>query len=481
MTRRHSVAIVVDHPQRDLVGVVLVAQRLCDVGIDVYLVPLNLVVPEVFSLLPDFVLLNYLRPSLDPLVHGMLDARIAFGVLDTEGGLYGDLAAYTRTLSRDADVVRGVDVMCVWGRKMFDHLASTGYVAADRMVITGAPRFDVYNPNWRAAFVRSKPQRPMILFNTKVAVANPQYHSVEDEIRLLVDRVGLPIEEVLRHRDVGNATIAATIELANHVGSTFPAADVIVRPHPHERLSTYADGLDPALANVHAIREGTVDGWILNATALVHRQCTTAVEAGWAGVPAIAPMWVPSAADAPGAEEVSVRCESADELDEVLAAVLAGESVVDDAVRRALDRITEDWFYRIDGRAHDRVAHAVAPRVDTGKPRAVPARRRFFRSHEKWASLRGAAGRMGRAMGAVGAAGPAANLVHPAARRWPSTFKSFTVSDVQRLLVSIGRASSPAAGTATARAVAARDVDAYLWGYRGHSVLVTPAEGCLDG
>ena len=57
------IAIVVDHPERDLAGLVLTALDLTQRGIVCHLVPLNLQEREIWALAPDFVLFNYLRRS----------------------------------------------------------------------------------------------------------------------------------------------------------------------------------------------------------------------------------------------------------------------------------------------------------------------------------------------------------------------------------------------------------------------------------
>jgi hypothetical protein len=61
------VALVVDHPQRDLGGLVLIALELCRRGVHVHLVPLNLQEQELWALTPDLVVLNYVRPGNDRL------------------------------------------------------------------------------------------------------------------------------------------------------------------------------------------------------------------------------------------------------------------------------------------------------------------------------------------------------------------------------------------------------------------------------
>ena len=56
------ICLVVDHPDRDLDGLVLLATRLAGLGAEAFLVPLYHLY-EIPFLAPDFVVLNYLRPS----------------------------------------------------------------------------------------------------------------------------------------------------------------------------------------------------------------------------------------------------------------------------------------------------------------------------------------------------------------------------------------------------------------------------------
>src|SRR4029079_18466978 len=77
---RPRVALVVDHPKRDLAGLGLTAVDLCARGAEVQLVPLNLQEPELWALAPDLVLLNYARPGNDELARCLLEAGIRLGV-----------------------------------------------------------------------------------------------------------------------------------------------------------------------------------------------------------------------------------------------------------------------------------------------------------------------------------------------------------------------------------------------------------------
>ncbi len=445
------VALVVDHPLRDLPGITLLAYRLAQSGVDVCLVPLNLLSAETFSLAPDFLLMNNIRRTAEPVLAGCMDVGIAFGMLDTEGGLYGDLSFFESTFTDRTDIRGALACNFLWGRRIEEFLLEKRMFRPDQLHLTGTPRFDYYSRRWRAYYARdiAGDGRPMVLIPTKVAVSNPQGHSVEKEVELLVDKLGLDREMMLRWRDVGFEQIRETIAVTRRLATDLPEIRFVLRPHPHEQPETYRAGLAD-VANVEVIREGTVDHWILGSRVLVHRMCTTAVEAMLADVPSVVPAWMPTAANAPDTEAVSVIAHDYDTLRDAVAAATRGEDLVTDAQRAALARIVDDWFHAIDGASHERVAEVTA--------------------------ARGFAGRLGRAGARMLPGAAWGDMVYPHRRRWATTSKAFDVAGVQRILddlhateTSSGRAGRPA------RAASAGAAGLYPDHYQGVAVLVTAA------
>jgi hypothetical protein len=199
----------------------------------------------------------------------------------------------------------------------------------------------------------------MVLINTKVSVANPQFLTVEEEIENYVKLLGVDIETVLYHKRVGEQAIEAITELAGKLARDFPLSRFVLRPHPHERLETYSERFGDHYKNLEARKEGTVDAWILKASALIHRHCSTAVEASLAGVPALSPQWVPSSQNAPDAEDVSVKCRSYEELKDIIQCIQHGRFVSPPEVQSRLNGIIDKWLYKMDGNAHIRVSQAV--------------------------------------------------------------------------------------------------------------------------
>ena len=472
MSERPRVALVVDHPQRDLPGLVLTAYRLWEAGVDVLLVPLNVLGGEVFSLLPDFVALNYLRTTIEPVLRGCVEVGIPYGVIETEGGLYGTLDNYLRVWPASPELRDAVRVMCVWGRRTRDYMIERQALRPDQMAVTGVPRFDFYNQRWRS-FFDAEPRfsdKPLVLVNTKVAIANPQHHSVEREMAMYIDKLGFSHEEVEHLRRMGVENIDATIGLTNDLAARHPTMAFVLRPHPHERLSTYEERVT-ALPNLAVVRTGTVDRWLVQSAALVHRQCTTAIEAGLAGVPAIAPLWVPTASDAPDTELVSLRLRSPADLDDTLDAVIRGENVVPAAAESELERIIEEWLCANDGASNERVAEALlAALPGERRPDPAAAERHFFRLVEPVTGRKGVVGRLAHSAGTLGARRFWAGVAQPASRNWESTAKAYTADGVADMLRRIHGLVSPGAGGP--RVEGARDAGLYRYGYAGHSVLV---------
>jgi surface carbohydrate biosynthesis protein len=471
------IALVVDHPLRDLQGLVLLAHRLAKQGADVCLVPLNLLMAETFALAPDFLLMNNLRRTTEPVLTGCLASGIKYGMLDTEGGLYGDLSFFRSTFTDREDIRNGLSCNFLWGKKIHEFLLEQRLFRPEQMIVTGTPRFDFYSPRWRYYFeVEAAAAQKLILIPTKVAVSNPQGHSVEKEVELLTVKLGLDASMIQRWRDVGFEQIAATIEMVKRLARDFPNARFVLRPHPHERIETYADAL-AGLGNLDVIREGTIDHWILRSNLLIHRMCTTAVEAMMAGVPSIVPSWVPTAANAPDTEAVSTVATSYDKLRDLVASRLRGESITSEAHRRALDQIVEDWFHRMDGDAHARVAQRILEVVGkdvSPDARRSSAKRYFFRHADSAVSARGFAGRLGLLGAALIPWIQWGRLVYPHSRVWSNTTKFFSARQVQDILNAVERLESGATESiATPIARPAAQMGVYPSHYKGSAVFVT--------
>jgi surface carbohydrate biosynthesis protein len=469
--KRFRVALIVDHPLRDLPGLVLVAKHLAENGCDAYLVPMYNQERECLALAPDFVLLNYLRKNNEHFVSRLKACSISYGINDTEGGFYGNMDYYGNVLSRNEDLVSSAKCNLIWGQKVFEYLKNSS-VWNHRLVISGLPRFDFYSERFRSvsldfAFANLRALN-LILINTKVAVANPQFISVEKEIDIYRNKLGISEEQIQHFLHYGRLSIADNIELAQELGKAFPESTVIIRPHPHENGQTYSNGIDAGLANVSVYREGPVIPWILKSKVVLHRHCTTAIEAALADIPAIAPDWVRTSANAPDAEAVSHVAQSRSELNDLIKDSLQGRLRPTERITESRARLIDDWLYRVDGLSHVRVAGEIINNLRSGETKTDECVRQLYRIFDHRGDLKG---RLFTAMSEMAAVYPSAlwKLDKWRLKPWTMTQKFIELDDVKNWLSAVISKDSPEKYLVSK---ALPNVD-YIEKYEGSAIKIT--------
>ena len=477
------IALIVDHPRRDLAGLVLTAFELCQHNVTCHLIPMNLQYNELFALRPDFVLLNYLRRSSNERLAGQLaEAGIQFGLLDTEGGVWSDFDSYTELLWSDKNLLQQASVVCMWGPKLAEHLTAEGFFAAKQIQLTGCPRFDFYDPQWHSVLKNGslnsgREKNPRILINTNYYTVNSRFASPEQNMRQMQargwDRIRM--ENLLQAE---KRAIEAMIDLAQNLAGDFPQAEIVIRPHPFETPETYHRSLKH-LRNVKVNADGPVQPHISRATAVIQRSCTTAIEAGLATIPTFSPQWFSAPSFMPMAESVSVPCNSYAEMRSKLEAVFSGDYRSAGEIQRRIETIVNDWFFRIDGSSYKRVAHAVLNSLDNCR-----------RVDDRLCS-RYLYGLNGPHQGAIDFL--SSHLRHSLrlsldwsfrrlrtirASDWTQTDKYFSLADVQDLTERIHPLlRSCSADVRPVRAVLARERGDYSSSYFGHSITLTCGAG----
>lgn len=370
-----KVIFLLDNPLRDLPGLVLIASQCAENNIDVYLVPMNLAyynrLEEVLRICPDAILMNYLRVSNSGFVKSINQLGIPIFVLDTEGGMLTDCSIYTRNLDKLRDLYRIIVRYFSWGRTLADFLVEKQAYRPQQVQITGSPRHDFYVKPWKAVALKGNdfPTAPdraqIILLNSNFPTINPAFQDARSEKDNLVRLHGLTEEEAEGICRTQEQALKDFVEIANTLAREFPKATVVFRPHPFESEEPYKRLLDRR-ENLVLIKKGTVDGWILKSACVVQRGCSTAIEAGIAGVPTLSPLWVPMHLPQPAAESVSVPCSSLSSLVDSVRSVLAGTFEVPNAAKENIGLVVENWFHCRDGQAHHRVAGGLVEAVQLG-------------------------------------------------------------------------------------------------------------------
>jgi len=356
-----TVAFLVDHPQRDLLGLVLVAYRLCRSGVRCFLIPSSLAWQEICGLAPDLVVLSHLRQYDEKFVELIVDLGSIVVVLDTEGGVLESFESYEKALSTVDFVRESVRCYCAWGVCQHEEAKRRRWFPNAEIFSTGPPRFDYYSDPWRKIVHRldesqQMPGGQMALVMGTFTLANSRFLNVQDEVKLLIREAGLQSSFVEHRLRCEQEALQGMIRLCHDLAGWAPDINWVYRPHPFERRDTYDRNL-PSSVSVRCV--GSVQHWILGAKVLIQRGSTTAVEAALAGVPVLSADWLPDWANVDSIREVSISCTSLGEMKEALGAIKSMDEVQDVKISQKGLEMIHDWFHKCDGAAHERVANAL--------------------------------------------------------------------------------------------------------------------------
>lgn len=454
----------------------LTAFELCQQGAECFLVPFQSRGRDIWALAPDLVLLPHIRKYLTAEVRQYVDAGIQFGVLDVEGVVWTDMAEYQQTFWTDQSLNDDARCMCTWGPSGAEFFVGSGLFDERQVSVTGCPRFDYYtDPLASVCRDMLKPtfasDRRLVLINTNFTIANTRGHTLERIVDDYVNKYDFDVtpEEVTRWYEVEWEAIRETIRLANDLARDFPELEIILRPHPEEGIEPYTEGATD-LPNLTVSRVGSVSPWILSAVAVIQRNCTTAIEANLAGIPALTPEWIPHSHYYPLPESVSVPCPDYGSLKHALVEILDGVFDVPSEVKKNHDSVVESWFYRTDGEAHRRVADAILGSLPDARPDAKKCLKALYRVNGRKRMSKAYLANASRY--ALGIAPDWSFRKGPSADGGKS-HHSFSEADVDSLVSAITAVKAEESPKAV-RVASANDGGAYLAdSYRGRSIVMT--------
>ena len=218
-------------------------------------------------------------------MQGVARKRPPVYVLDTEGGVLAEeggnapprMAAYVRD-SGYGEILAGY---IFWGSRLRDAFREAEALPADRLHLTGCPRFDYAAPRWRSLLDRER--RGYLLVNANFPLVNPRFSRSPGAERETMVRAGWDPGYVDRFLVDLEGVFQAYIAQVRRLAEARPDRRFLVRPHPFERADAYGEAF-AGLANVTVDGAGSVLEVIRNAEAVLHLNCGTAIEAVMLGV-----------------------------------------------------------------------------------------------------------------------------------------------------------------------------------------------------
>tara|TARA_B100001564_G_scaffold357135_1_gene372748 strand:+ start:731 stop:2173 length:1443 start_codon:yes stop_codon:yes gene_type:complete len=360
LNEKKKVGIVLDNPSRDLNGVLLVAYELVQNQIDCYIIPMNFVNAETWVLDLDFIITNYIRKNNHSFIKKLINSKLPFGVLDTEGGII-EIKSYLDTIG-DKILSSSASLYFCWGKTQAKHLINEAYYHKDSLVITGSPRYDFYNQTYLPLFYSTLPaffkNNPYILVNTTFTLCNPKFKTISREKDIYIKDLGWSHELYNTRYQSQKLAMDGIISLVQKLSKIHSDLNFVLRPHPFENIGSYKDKLNN-IENIHVIHEGSVDKWIAKSKAIIAYNCSTSYEAGLLNVPAFYPTYLGSPPKVKQILDASILCASENVLFKNINDVLENKYVYPESLKDNIQNIKENWFSGNDGLAHKRISVAI--------------------------------------------------------------------------------------------------------------------------
>lgn len=181
-------------------------------------------------------------------------------------------------------------VFCV-GKYARDKMLLRHPRSANKVAITGNPRFDLSKPKYKGYYNsfshEAREYEPYILVNTVFCQSNNIVdYSLDrwNHARRSPDRTLTDVDRIfLARRKFQQKMMPLFVKGIKAVAESYREVSIVVRPHPAENMNYYKEQFHE-YQNIHVIRNGAIQEWLHDARIVIHNGCTTAIEGIFASV-----------------------------------------------------------------------------------------------------------------------------------------------------------------------------------------------------
>jgi surface carbohydrate biosynthesis protein len=448
MPRAHYdgiIGLIVDHPKRDLAGLVLVAHHLASMKLRSALVPMYQQGIDIPLLKASPVLVNYARENNRAVLQGYARQQRSVAVLDAEGGVLSKSGARSpenwARYTHEGGMAPLITRYFFWGAVVRDAFLANDVLPPEKTIVTGCARYDLCSGQWRSTL--GEEAADYLLVNTNFSLVNPLLSSGEAAVKATFKSVGHADEFIDELYSDTMVVFRRFLGEIRRIIATHRSERFVLRPHPFEKSKIYEEHLE-GLANVRIDPRGDVLTAISRAKAVIHVNCGSAIEANLLRrVPLhLQYLSTPLQDDyTPLPRKLSLCLSSPAHLDRTLSNIDGVSASYDFEGQQSAALVP--FFGPLDGHAARRVAEQLAE-LSASEPASVGRRIR-------WAARSGVAKpSLGQVLqGAVGTVFGTRVLASLRSIPQPSRgAKRFNVGDVNRLLTAFARCTGRAPASA---------------------------------
>lgn len=288
------IGIIIDNKKRDLAPLINLTIELLKKDNIVYLIPLNLATTEIKFLNINHLVINYARAYLDSTIDYARKYGATISVLDTEGSVESsDQHVINKFDSNVLEKMTSCDNYFFWGEKIASLAKNSIMPARINTHITGSPKTDLLSfkfKKFRQHFVSS--DEKYILFSFRYPLIDPKFSSYAAELESYCFHTKAKKADAEVFFKQLSTEKNEMIQLVRETATKFSNTKIVLRLHPFEDIKEQ-DLQSLNLPNIEIDNKNDISIALENAICLVHRGCSTSVEARIMNIYAITPDWTP--------------------------------------------------------------------------------------------------------------------------------------------------------------------------------------------
>lgn len=361
MKKIFRIGIIVDNPNRDLKGILLIANQLMNLNnIKIFLIPMYYQKLDVQILDLDILILNYARINNKSLIKEYVKNNIKLFVLDTEGGILSknslDSPENWAKLFFKEGFSSLISGYFFWGEVTYNAFKKFSGLAENKLHLTGCPRYDQAHQKWKT--ILNSKYSDHILINSNFSAINPLFSKTIDEEMNSFLSVGWDKEYINELITLLKKVHIEFIDEVEYFANRMPKNRFIFRPHPFENSKLY-ERRYISIKNLIVDPSGDIFDSVVNAKCVIHLNCGSSVDALMAGVPSISIEYLNNDIlnlHTPLPSKISFKAKTREE---VLGLIDKSNYIEASKLQKLYSDYVEEFFYLNDGRASERVSIAM--------------------------------------------------------------------------------------------------------------------------
>lgn len=343
-----KIGIIVDHPLRDLPALVKLAEEIIFINYssEIYFVSMYNLGDVLKNLNYNFdaIIFNFYRSSNIKFIKIAKNKKIKVIVYDQEGTGGNDGNILIELVRKNYKYLNLVDLYLFWGKKQLKKFKKTfKSIKPKKMAISGWLSLDIIYDT------KIKPSdKNYFLINTNFPVSDPKFNSVQKEIKSISSSTGVKnTKEILNVINTIKRRKEKFIYYISKLLNEFKNEKFIVRVHPYENIREYLY-LPKKFKNCRLENYKDINKALINTKALIHIDCTTAVNANYLKIPNLSISWILEKDEHLNkiCKNVSTKCNNYQDLKKKLSDVICNKK---NRSKKNLD-LLEKYYGIFDGK-----------------------------------------------------------------------------------------------------------------------------------